>query len=102
MQKERPNRTIRKYVEGDGAKEWAYAGTAKKLYELYDAYRRFFFAPDAGQRPLPQAVIAIDDLRVDTLAAYRIVPNPNGLPFEISMNAKYLSRPIWEQAESLL
>lgn len=100
--KERPNKTIRKYVESKQADDWEHRQRAAEFYALYDTFRRFLFAPENGQKPLPQAVIAIEQMRVDTLAAYRLVPNAMGLPWEISLNAKYLPRPIWEQAESLL
>jgi hypothetical protein len=104
MQKERPNRVIRTYVRSKQSADWAHQQAAAVFYDLYDIFRRFLFAPlpDRQQKPLPQAVIAIQDLRVDTLAAYRLVPNAVGLPWEISLNAKYLARPVWEQAESLL
>jgi len=100
--KEAPNKTIRGYVGSEASKDWTHRDNANELYTLYDSFRRFLFAPTDGQARLPQAVIAIDDLRVDTLAAYRLIPNAVGLPWEISINAKYLHRPMWEHAESLL
>ena len=47
-------------------------------------------------------MIAVDALRHDTLAAHRLTYNPNGLPFEIIMNALWIQRPRWELAETLL
>src|SRR5688500_2783658 len=100
MNKERPNKVIKGFVQSKGSEDWKHQQKASEFYRLYDTFRRFFFAPlpDSPQKALPQAVIAVDDMRVDTLAAYRLIPNAMGLPWEISMNAKYLDRPIWEQA----
>ncbi len=97
-----PNGYIRGYVE-DGAQQWGHRQMAQTLYEWADVFRYFFFAAkDVPQRGLPQPLIAIEEMRIEILAAYRLKENPNGLPYEIIMNARYLNRPVWEILESEL
>jgi len=98
-----PNRAIREYVESGGPQEWAYKNTVQTLYEWSDVFRFYFFgAQDEAQPGLPQPLIAVAPPRADTLAAYRPVPNPSGLPYEITMNTRYLDRPGWGVLETLL
>ena len=98
-----PNRVIRDYIEQGGPSEWAHKEVAQSLYEWADVFRFYFFgAQREDQQGLPQPLIAVAPLRVDTLAAYRLVPNPNGLPYEITLNSRYLDRPQWETLETLL
>jgi len=97
-----PNSYIRGYVE-DEAQEWEHRQVAQTIYEWADVFRYYFFAArDVPQRGLPQPLIAIEEMRVEILAAYRLRENPNGLPYEIIMNARYLGRPLWETLESEL
>ncbi len=97
-----PNGYIRGYVE-DEAREWEHRQMAQTLYEWADVFRYYFFAArDMPQRGLPQPLIAIESMRVEILAAYRVKENPNGLPYEIIMNSRYLDRPMWETLESEL
>lgn len=98
-----PNSAIKDYVTKDGPTDWRHRETVQFLYGLFDTSRFVFFSPqDETQLVMPQTVIAIDEMRHDTLAAYRLSYNPNGLPFEIIMNAKWIDRPKWELAESLI
>lgn len=97
-----PNEYIRGYVEEE-AREWQHRRMAQTLYEWADVFRYYFFAAqDASQRGLPQPLIAIEQMRVEILAAYRLKENPNGLPYEILMNERYLHRPLWESLEAEL
>jgi hypothetical protein len=100
----RPNDVIKDYINSaDALNDWQHREVVQFLYSVYDAARFFFFSPLNDAQPvLPQSLIAVDEMRHDTLAAYRITYNPNGLPFEIIMNAKWLDRPRWELCESLI
>jgi hypothetical protein len=99
-----PNNVIKDYINStDAPTDWKRRDVVQFLYTVYDAARFHFFSPhDETQLVLPQSVIAVDAMRHDTLAAYRISYNPNGLPFEIIMNTKWLDRPRWELCESLI
>lgn len=101
--KPNPNRFVREYVESDGPREWQHREMAQQLYEWADVFRRYFFSQkNPEQQELPQPLVAIAPMRVDVLAGYRLVPNPNGLPYEITLNSLYISRPPWESLETLL
>src|SRR5579859_2217604 len=104
MPKEAPHHAIRDYVTSPTSPvDWQYRDVVSFLYSVFDAARFCFFSPQSeSQLVLPQSIIAVDQMRHDTLAAYRITYNPNGLPFEIIMNAKWLDRPRWELCESLI
>lgn len=98
-----PNIVIKGYVEADGPQDWKHRETTQFLYRTFDVARFAFFSPrDETQPVLPQSVIAVDGMRVETLAAYRLTYNPNGLPFEIVLNSRWIARPRWELAESLV
>lgn len=74
-----------------------------QLYELAGVFQHYFFAPrDEVQETLPQPLVAVGALRHDVLGAYRLVPNANGLPYEIILNERWIDRPDWEIAETLL
>src|SRR5206468_2508106 len=94
----------RDYLTSDEAPtDWKYREAVQFLYGVFDSARFHFFSPrDETQLVLPQSVIAVEDMRYNTLAAYRITYNATGLPFEISMNAKWIDRPRWELCESLI
>ncbi len=97
-----PNAVVRTYVESEAA-NWEHREAATILYEWADLFRHYFFAAGSeARRGLPQPLIAVEALRVDVLAAYRLKENPNGLPYEIIMNARYLDRPLWETLETEL
>lgn len=97
-----PNGYIRGFVEEDG-NGWKYRQTAADLYQWTDVFRYYFFAASQdGQTGLAQPLLAIEEMRHDVYAAYRLTQNPNGLPYEILMNARWLSRPHWEIYETLL
>src|SRR5258708_25426285 len=101
-EQENPNRLIKEYVEADAPKDWRHFNSMKWLYGLHDTILQVWFSPqEEDQLALPQAVLPVDKLTVNTLAAYRLTHNPNGLPFEIVLNELWITRPKWELAESL-
>lgn len=103
MPEREPNRAVREYVESDGPREWEHKEPARGLYEWADVFRFYFFsAGKPGDYALPQPLVAVAPMRIETLAAYRLVPNPNGLPYEVIMNSHWLKRPQWEILETLL
>lgn len=98
-----PNIIIREYVENDGARGWAHKQMAQNLYEWADVFKYYFLSPQNESQPvIPNLLVAVASLRMDTLAAYRLTENPNGLPYEIIMNSMYLNRPLWEILETEL
>lgn len=99
-----PNSAIKDFVTGEtGPKDWGPHETVNFLYGLFDTYRFTFFSPTSDEQlRMPQTVIAVAAMRHDTLAAYRLSYNPNGLPFEILINSLWMERPQWELAETLL
>jgi hypothetical protein len=103
MEKETPNLIIKDYISNDGAQAWQHKDVARQLYWISDVNSRFLLAPrDETQPPIPRLVLAFPELQYNVLAACRLKENPLGLSYEISLNAKYLDRPLYELAESLL
>jgi hypothetical protein len=90
-----PNTLVREYVE-NGA-DWQYKEIARTLYGWGDIFRTEFFG-DA----IPQPLIAVAAKRMNTLASYRLIPNPDGLPYEITFNEQYIDAPLWATLEVLL
>jgi hypothetical protein len=98
-----PNAYIRDYVTGEGADGWKFKDKAEALYDMSDVFRHYFFSPrDKAQHSIPNLVLAFPEMDHRALAAYRLVPNALGLSYEISLNAMYIGRPLWELCESLL
>lgn len=98
-----PNDYIRDFILDDGAKDWRHTDLVKQLYEVDRTFTFNLFSPkDETQLELPQSVIAVADMRVEILAAYRLSYNPNGLFCEILHNEKHLDRPFWAVCESHL
>jgi hypothetical protein len=54
------------------------------------------------RRRMPDPVISFEKMRIDTLAAYTLVRNPQGLLDEITFNTVHLDRSRWETLETLL
>ncbi len=93
------NEFIKNYVISDTAKEWKCKDKAKQLPELTDVLRFYFPSLAQPEDPtLPQLLLAIKDMRIDVLGAYRLVPNGNGLPYETILNEYWIGRPEWEIA----
>lgn len=100
---ENPNDYIKDFVLSDGPSNWKHKDLVKKLYDVDAAFSYYFFSKQQdNQLELPQSVIAIADMRVETLAGYRLSYNPNGLFCEIIHNEKHLNRPFWAICESHL
>ncbi|BBB48037.1 hypothetical protein [Pelolinea submarina] len=82
-----PQPEIRKNAES--AKDWAYADEAVYLYRMAVLFKDRFLDPIllTDRRRLPDPVISFANLRnKNTLAAYTLVRNPQGLLYEITMN----------------
>jgi len=81
-----PQPEVRKNAEN--AKDWAYADEAVYLYRMAVLFRDRFLDPILliDRRRLPDLVISFANLRnKNTLAAYTLVRNPQGLLYEITM-----------------
>lgn len=100
------------------ARDWEYADEAAYLYRMATVFKDRFLDPIllTDRNRLPDPVISFDNLRnLNTLAAYTLVRNPQGLLFEITMNTeqyedvvvegkstKQWSYGKWAQLETLL
>jgi hypothetical protein len=85
-----PQPEVRKNAET--AKDWEYAGEAVYLYRMAVLFKDRFLDPVllTDRRRLPDPVISFRNLRnKNTLAAYTLVRNPQGLLYEITMNAEH-------------
>ena len=90
-----PQPTVRKNAEG--AKDWEFAGEAKYLYDKAVLIRERLIDPIAriDRQAMPDPIISFDNLRnKNTLAAYTLVRNPQGLNYEITLNTEH-----YEQTE---
>jgi len=97
-----PNKYIRKYVE-KGATNWEHQSIAQELYQWADVFRLYFFKPKADHQPeIPNLLVGIEPMRVDVLAGYHLKENAIGLPYEITFDARYIRRPLWELLETEL
>jgi len=84
-----PQPEVRKNAEM--AKDWEYAEEAVYLYRMANLFKDRFLDPIilTDRRRLPDPVISFDNLRnMNTLAAYTLVRNPQGLLYEITMNSQ--------------
>lgn len=111
-----PQPEVRKNAEM--AKDWEYADEAAYLYKKAVLFKDRFLDPIllTDRRRLPDPVISFANLRNrNTLAAYRLVRNPQGLLYEITLNIEhYIDEEIdgnmrkvwsfgkWAQLETLL
>jgi hypothetical protein len=85
-----PQPEVRKNAET--AKDWVYTEEAAYLYRLAVLFKDRFLDPvlmtDRGR--LPDPVISFANLRnKNTLAAYTLVRNPQGLLYEITLNTEH-------------
>jgi hypothetical protein len=88
-----PQPEIRKNAEK--ANDWEYASEAAYLYRMAVLFKDRLLDPvlqtDRGR--LPDPVISFENLRnYNTLAAYRLTRNPQGLLYEIIMNTQHYQR----------
>jgi hypothetical protein len=84
-----PQPEVRKNAET--AWDWEFADEAAYLYRIANLFKDRFLDPIllTDRRRLPDPVISFDDLRnMNTLAAYTLQRNPQGLLYEITMNSQ--------------
>lgn len=78
---------IRKAAETNT--EWDFSAECVKLYRradiIMDRFYSGIFTPQYPKR-LPAPLIAVEQMNIRTLAAYRIVPDEYGLPFKLTFN----------------
>jgi hypothetical protein len=85
-----PQPEIRKNAES--ARDWKFADEAANLYRMATLFKDRFLDPIllTDRRRLPDPVISFENLRnMNTLAAYTLVRNPQGLLYDITMNAQH-------------
>ena len=85
-----PQPEVRKNAET--ARDWEYADEAAYLYRMAVLFKDRFLDPVllTDRRRLPDPVISFSNLRnYNTLAAYRLVRNPQGLLYEITLNNEH-------------
>ena len=85
-----PQPEVRKNAEA--AKDWAFAEEAAYLYRMAIVFKNRFLDPVllTDRNRLPDPVISFANLRnKNTLAAYTLVRNPQGLLYEITMNSEH-------------
>lgn len=85
-----PQPEIRKNAET--ASDWEYADEAVDLYKMATQFKDRFLDPIllTDRRRLPDPVISFENLRnQNTLAAYRLQRNPQGLLYDIIMNSQH-------------
>lgn len=116
IEKINPQPEIRKNAEK--ASDWEFAKEAAYLYRMATLFKDRFLDPVllTHRRRLPDPVISFENLRNrNTLAAYTLVRNPQGLLYEITMNSQqYITEKVdgksklrwqfgkWAQLETLL
>ena len=111
-----PQPEVRKNAET--AHDWEYADEAAYLYRIASIFKDRFLDPVllTDRKRLPDPVISFNNLRnQNTLAAYTLARNPQGLLYEITMNTQhYVDKEVdgkhekawsfgrWAQLETLL
>ncbi len=85
-----PQPEVRKNAET--ARDWEYSEEAKYLYRMAVIFRERLIDPIAriDRSQMPDPVISFSNLRnLNTLAAYRLTRNPQGLLYEITFNTEH-------------
>ena len=85
-----PQPEVRKNAET--AHDWEYADEAAYLYRIASLFKDRFLDPVllTDRKRLPDPVISFNNLRnQNTLAAYTLARNPQGLLYEITMNTQH-------------
>ena len=85
-----PQPEIRKNAET--ARDWEYSDEAKYLYRMAVLFRERLIDPIAriDRSQMPDPIISFNNLRnLNTLAAYRLTRNPQGLLYEITFNSEH-------------
>jgi hypothetical protein len=84
-----PQPEVRKNAEK--ARDWEFADEAAYLYRMANLFKDRFLDPIllTDRNRLPDPVISFGNLRnLNTLAAYTLARNPQGLLYEITMNSQ--------------
>jgi hypothetical protein len=98
-----PQPEVRRNAEQ--APGWVYREQAQFLYRWAVVFKDRLLDPVllTDRRRLPDPVISFDTMRVETLAAYSIVRNPQGLLDEITFNTVHFTddngRKVWEYGQ---
>ena len=115
LEKVNPQPDIQKNAET--ATDWEYKEEAQYLYRMANLFKDRLIDPilHTNRKRLPDPVISFENLRNhNTLAAYTLARNPQGLLYEITMNTQhYVDSPTspdqkvwqfgkWAQLETLL
>lgn len=107
-----PQPEVRKNAET--ASDWEYRDEAQYLYSMAVVFKDRLLDPIllTDRRRLPEPVISFADMRnYNTLAAYKLIRNPQGLLYEITMNTQHYEKKEdkvewsfgrWAQMETLL
>lgn len=88
--KANPQPEVRKNAET--ARDWEYSDEAKYLYRMAVLFRERLIDPIAriDRSQMPDPIISFSNLRnLNTLAAYRLTRNPQGLLYEITFNTEH-------------
>ena len=96
-----PQPEVRRNAEA--AKDWVFADEAAYMYRMATIFKDRFLDPIllTDRRRLPDPVISFKNLRnMNTLAAYTLERNPQGLLYEITMNSQHYVDEI-EQGKSV-
>jgi hypothetical protein len=98
-----PQPEIRRNAEQ--APDWEFREQAQFLYRWAVVFKERLLDPVllTDRRRLPDPVISFDAMRIETLAAYSIIRNPQGLLDEITFNTVHLlqedKRRVWEYGQ---
>jgi hypothetical protein len=87
-----PNPQPEVRLNAETARDWEYSEEAKYLYRMAVLFRERLVDPIAriDRSQMPDPIISFNDLRnLNTLAAYRLTRNPQGLLYEITFNAEH-------------
>ena len=102
-----PQPVIRQHAEE--ASDWAYREQAAFLYRWAVVFKDRLLDPVllTDRRRMPDPVISFERMNVKVLAAYTLIRNPQGLLYEITLNAAHIvdgqwSYGQWGELETLL
>lgn len=90
---------LRKHAEV--AKDWEYHEQAVYLYRWAVIFKERLLDPVLvnGRQRMPDPVVSFDRMRVEMLAGYTLVRNPQGLLDEITFNTVHFVEGKWEYGE---
>src|SRR4030066_414812 len=90
IEKPDPQPIVRKNAEN--ASDWKYRDEASYIYDMAVLFRERLIDPIAriDRNSMPDPIISFENLRnYNTLAAYTLIRNPQGLNYEITMNSQH-------------